>query len=194
MNDYISTGLREARAAVEWFLGSDEARRALELMTTGCAQTLREGGRVLTCGNGGSFCDAAHLAEELSGRFRKDRPALGGIALSDGAFLTCAANDFGFEHAYARGVEALGRPGDVLVAFSTSGNSPNILRAVEAGRERGLTCYGMLGRDGGRVRELCHTALVVPMQTSDRIQEIHGKALHLLVEGVERSLFPENYL
>ena len=193
MDDFIGAGLRQAIETLDWFYKDEAARSALGAMVDGCAQALGGGGRVLTCGNGGSFCDATHLAEELSGRFRKDRPALAGLALSDGAFITCAANDFGFQEVFARGVEALGKPGDVLVAFSTSGNSPNIVRAVEAAQRREMLCYGMLGRSGGRLAELCHRSLIVPAETSDRIQEIHVKALHLLVEGIERHLFPSLY-
>lgn len=193
MQDFIGAGLRQAIETLNWFYEDEPARGALEAMVEGCVRTLNSGGRVLTCGNGGSFCDAAHLAEELSGRFRKDRPALAGLALSDGSFITCVANDFGFQEVFARGVEALGRPGDVLVAFSTSGSSPNVVRAVEAARRREITCFGMLGRDGGQLAQLCERSLIVPMQTSDRIQEIHVKALHLLVEGIERQLYPHLY-
>ena len=154
---------------------------------------LRSGGRILSCGNGGSMCDAMHFAEELSGRFRKDRPALAGMAISDPSHLTCVANDYGFDQVFARGVEAWGRAGDVLIGFSTSGNSPNVVRAVEKARNLQMKVIGLLGRDGGKLRPLCDMAIVVPAQTSDRIQEIHIKVVHLVIELVERQMFPQNY-
>jgi D-sedoheptulose 7-phosphate isomerase len=139
------------------------------------------------------MCDAMHCAEELSGRFKGNRKALAAQAISDPAHLTCVANDFGFEAVFARGVEAWGRPGDVLVAFSTSGQSPNIIAAARAARDKGMRVLGLLGRDGGAMRGLCDLSVVVPAQDSGRIQEIHIKVVHLMIEGVERRLFPENY-
>lgn len=193
MTDYMRQGLCEASETLAWLCGSAETIGVITEMVSCLVACLKDGGKVLACGNGGSFCDASHLAEELSGRFRKDRAALAALALSDGAFLTCAANDFGYDQVFARGVEALGRSGDVLVVFSSSGNSPNVIRAAEAGRQRGLKVVGLLGKDGGKLKKLCNYSVVVPGSTTDRIQEIHVKVLHLLVEGVERALFPANY-
>ena len=139
------------------------------------------------------MCDAMHFAEELSGRYRQDRAAFAALAMSDPAHMSCVANDFGFERVFARGVEAWGKPGDLLVVFSTSGSSPNIVTAARSARERRMTVVGLLGRDGGEVRALCDLSLVVPAQTSDRIQEVHEKSLHLLIEGVERILVPGHY-
>ena len=193
MQEYVMAGLTEARSCLAWLCNSREAQAALDQMVTGLIGCFQRRGKVLTCGNGGSFCDAAHLAEEFAGRFKRNRPALAGLCLSDGAFLTCAANDFGFEQVYERGVEALGSPGDILVAFSTSGNSPNIVKAALQAHQMGIAVYGLLGKDGGRLKDLCDCSIIVPTAGSDRIQEIHVKVVHLLVEGVERALFPGNY-
>ena len=149
------------------------------------AACLQRGGRLLACGNGGSMCDAMHFAEELSGRHRDDRKALAALALSDPAHLTCVANDYGFERVFARGVEAWGRSGDVLVAFSTSGNSRNLIVAAETARAGGLSVVGLLGRDGGPLKHLCDDSIVVPGTRSDHIQETHIALAHLLVEQIE---------
>lgn len=152
------------------------------------ASCFARGNKVLICGNGGSLCDATHFAEELTGRFRKDRPALAAVAISDPGHITCAANDFGFDRVFSRGVEALGRPGDVLIALSTSGKSANVRLALEAARARGMFTVALLGRDGGECVGLADLAIVVPGSTSDRIQELHMVILHTLVEGVESRL------
>jgi len=152
------------------------------------AATLAKGGKVLICGNGGSLADATHFAEELTGRFRKDRPALAAIAIADAGHLTCTANDFGFDRVFSRGVEALGRPGDVLIALSTSGNSKNVLLALEAAKERGMSTISLLGKSGGHCKGLATREITVPGETADRIQELHMLILHTLVEGVEKAL------
>lgn len=148
-----------------------------------------DGGRkVLLCGNGGSAADAMHLAEELCVRFMKNRRALAAVALCDPTVITCAGNDFGFDEIFARQVDALGNAGDVLIVFSTSGNSPNILRAIEQAKSRGLVTAAMLGRDGGKARGLCDIELVVPAQTPHRIQEGHKVLYHTLCEWVEGTM------
>jgi len=131
------------------------------------------------------------MAEELSGRYSKNRPALAAQAINDAAYLTCVANDWGFEHVFARGVEAWGRQGDVLVVFSTSGKSRNVVIAAQRAREMGLEVVGLLGRDGGPLKDLCDAALIVPGDRSDRIQEVHIKIVHLLVGELEQRLFPD---
>lgn len=150
------------------------------------AEALLTGHTLFTCGNGGSAADAMHLAEELVGRYRGDRRPLPALCLNvDGGALTCIANDFGYEQVFARQLRALARPGDLLVTFSTSGSSPNILRALAAGRECGATTIALLGNDGGAARALADHALIVPSANSARIQEVHGLILHALCEAVE---------
>jgi D-sedoheptulose 7-phosphate isomerase len=156
------------------------------------ADAFRAGNRLYACGNGGSACDAMHLVEELVARYKRDRPGLPAHHLMDAATLTCWSNDYDFATVFSRQVETMARPGDVLVAISTSGNSPNVLRAVEAGNARGAVTVGLTGRDGGRMRALCTDVLVVPAQATERIQEGHITLIHLICELVERTLFPES--
>jgi D-sedoheptulose 7-phosphate isomerase len=156
------------------------------------AESFGAGGKLLICGNGGSAADAQHIAGEFVNQFLcKDRRALPALALStDGGVLTCIANDIGFEQVFARQVEAFGARGDVLLAITTSGNSPNVVAAVEQAREQGLKVVGLLGRDGGRVRALCDLALVVESGDTQRIQETHNLIGHILCDLVEQTLFP----
>ncbi len=156
------------------------------------AGAFRAGNRLYACGNGGSACDAMHLVEELVARYKRDRPGLPAHHLLDAPTLTCWSNDYEFDTAFSRQVEAMGRAGDVLVAISTSGNSPNVLRAARAARGRGMLVLGLSGRDGGALRELCDELLVVPSQATERIQEGHITLIHLLCELVELTLFPES--
>jgi D-sedoheptulose 7-phosphate isomerase len=186
-------GLADAVSRAEWLRAHERAERTAERLADRLVACIRAGGRILTCGNGGSMCDAMHFAEELSGRYRKDRRALPAQAMSDPAHLTCAANDWGFDKVFARGVEAWGHPGDTLIVFSTSGNSPNLLAAAAAAKALEMDVLGLLGGDGGPLKALCDLSLVVPGATPDRIQEVHMTAVHLIVERIERELFPENY-
>jgi D-sedoheptulose 7-phosphate isomerase len=185
----VDAALNDAIALATWLRDLERSDGAVERIATHLANVLRGGGRVLTCGNGGSLCDAMHFAEEMSGRFRGDRPALAVQAMADPTHLTCVANDYGFERVFSRGVEAWGKAGDALVVFSTSGNSPNLIFAVEAARTRGLSVVGLLGRDGGALKSACDHAIIVPGATPDRIQEVHIKVVHLLIEIIEKKLF-----
>lgn len=153
----------------------------------------QNGGNAFSCGNGGSHCDAMHFAEELTGKYRKDRKPLGALALGDSSHVTCTANDFGFDHIFERQLRGLGRKGDLLLGLSTSGNSKNVINAFKAAKELGITTVALLGRDGGEMKSLADIAIVIPAQTSDRIQEMHIKLIHTVIESVERELFPENY-
>lgn len=147
-------------------------------------------GKILVAGNGGSLCDAMHFCEELTGLYRKKRPALAAIALSDPGHMSCVGNDLGFDEVFSRGVEALGKKGDVLILLTTSGNSINLLRAVEAAREKGLQVITFLGKTGGKLRGLADLEWIVDGFTySDRVQEVHMAAIHMIIEMVEEELF-----
>lgn len=164
----------------------DSLRPAIATAAATLVQTLHDGNAILTCGNGGSAAEALHLAEELTGRYRGNRPALRAQCLcADPTALTCIANDFGFEQVFARQLEAIGRPGDLLVAFSTSGKSPNVLRALHVAKERGIKTLGLLGGQGGPALLLCGQALVIDGVDSAAIQEAHQMILHMLCEACE---------
>ncbi len=153
------------------------------------AQCFQAGNKVIIAGNGGSLCDAAHFAEELTGYFRKPRAALPAIALNDAGHITCTANDTSFDQVFSRGVEALGKPGDIFVGLTTSGNSPNIVRAVETAQKRGLTTVTFLGKNGGKLKGVADLELIITdLETSDRIQEAHMAAIHIVIEMAEHLL------
>ena len=156
-------------------------------------EAYKRGATVFSCGNGGSHCDAMHFSEEMTGRYRKDRRPLGALALGDASHVTCVSNDYGFAYIFARQVEGLARPGDLLIGLSTSGNSENVIKAFEAAKAKGVKTIALLGRDGGKMKNLADLSIIVPAQTSDRIQEMHIKLIHTVIETVEREIFPENY-
>ena len=190
----IRAAFEEAQATLAAFLDDPACLAGVAAFADAAEATLRQGGKLMSCGNGGSMCDAMHFAEEWTGRFRGDREALTALAFSDPSHLTCIANDFGFDAIFERQVEAHGREGDLLLAISTSGSSPNILRALDAAKARGIHTVGLLGKGGGPALDKVDTAIVVPLATSsDRIQELHIKVLHTVIEAVERRLFPANY-
>lgn len=190
----IRAAFDESLATLQAFIDSAEGLPSVQRFARAASDVLRRGGQLFACGNGGSMCDAMHFAEEWTGRFRKDRRALPAVAFSDPSQLSCIANDFGYDQVFARQLEALGRPGDLLVAISTSGNSPNVLRAVDVAKRLGITTVGLLGKGGGELASAVDIAVLVPLaMTSDRIQEVHIKVLHIAIEAVERELFPQNY-
>lgn len=162
----------------------------IEEISACLAQCFSRGNKVIIAGNGGSLCDAAHFAEELTGQFRQFRRALPAIALADPSHITCVANDFGFEHVFARGVEAYGVSGDVFIGLTTSGNSPNMIRAFEEAKKKNLCTVAFLGKGGGRLKGVADFEWIIEeFSTSDRIQEVHMAAIHLVIEQVEYLLF-----
>ncbi|WP_019948399.1 D-sedoheptulose 7-phosphate isomerase [Hymenobacter aerophilus] len=187
LTEQIRAELTEAQTVLAQFVQNPANLAAIEQAARLMADSLRQGGKILTCGNGGSLCDAQHFAEELTGRYRQNRPALAALALTEASHMSCVANDFGYEYVFSRYVEALGRPGDVLLAISTSGNSPNILRAAEAARTAGMRVVSLTGKDGGQLAGLSDVEIRPPHTGyADRIQEIHIKAIHILILLIEQ--------
>ncbi|MBK8792167.1 MAG: D-sedoheptulose 7-phosphate isomerase [Holophaga sp.] len=179
--------VQESMALKQAFFEAEAAR--IVAQGQDMTERLMRGCRILICGNGGSAADAQHFAAELSGRYVKERRALAGIALTtDTSALTAIGNDYGFDRVFSRQVEALGRPGDLLVGISTSGNSPNVILAVEAAKEQGMKTLGLLGRDGGKLRGLCDEALVVPSPVTARIQEVHQMIYHFWCEVIDAGI------
>src|SRR5690606_28969286 len=171
------------------FLAQNDTVLLIEKAADIMAASLKNGGKILSCGNGGSMCDAMHFAEELSGRYRENRKALAALSLSDSAHISCVANDYGYDYVFSRGVEAFGRQGDVLLAISTSGNSKNILLAAEAARELGMNVISLTGKDGGKLAALSDVEIRVPhFGYADRIQEIHIKVIHIFMLLIEKQL------
>lgn len=184
MNDILLDHVRESIELKRTFFAAEAGR--IVAQADDMAERLKRGGRILICGNGGSAADAQHFAAELSGRYVKERRALAGIALTvDTSALTAIGNDYGFDRVFSRQVEALGRPGDLLVGISTSGNSANVILAVEAAKALGMRTLGLLGRDGGRLKDLADDALVVPSKVTARIQEVHLMIYHFWCEAID---------
>ncbi|MEZ4986991.1 MAG: D-sedoheptulose 7-phosphate isomerase [Saprospiraceae bacterium] len=191
MRSTILKGFEDSISLKQTVLADERLLGVIAAVVEACLQSLREGGKLLFAGNGGSAADAQHLAAEFSGRFYYDRPPLYAEALHvNTSYLTAVANDYGYEESYARMVRAMGKKGDVLFALSTSGNSPNVVRAVEAANEAGMVTVGFTGQDGGRLAEICTHLFGVPSKDTPRIQEVHMLAGHIICELVEERLFP----
>lgn len=168
------------------FISNRKNVEKIEFVAEEISKRIIQGSKVISCGNGGSMADAMHFAEELSGRFRNDRPALPAISISDPTHITCTANDYGFDFIFSRFVEAIGQKGDVLLLISTSGNSDNIINAALEAKNKEIYTVALTGNDGGKLKELCDTEIRVDYKGySDRIQEMHIKILHTLVELIE---------
>jgi D-sedoheptulose 7-phosphate isomerase len=182
----IRQHFEEAQDVLSAFLGNPAHLQSVAEAAEAMSQSIAEGGKIISCGNGGSMCDAMHFAEELTGRYRNDRPALPAISISDPSHLSCVGNDHGYEFVFSRFVEAMGRKGDVLLAISTSGNSPNVLRAAQAAKAQGMTVVGLTGKDGGALSTLCDAEVRVPWDGyADRIQEVHIKCIHAFIDHIE---------
>lgn len=182
----IRANFTEAKNVLESFSSDDKNMNAIEAAADLMIKSIQSGGKIISCGNGGSMCDAMHFAEELSGRFRENRKALPALSISDPSHITCVGNDFGFDSIFSRFIEAVGKKGDVLLAISTSGNSVNVLKAVEAAKLIGMDVVGLTGRDGGQMASLCNVEIRAPhSQFADRAQEIHIKVIHSLIQLIE---------
>ncbi len=187
--DLIRHELNEAAQVLQTFIADPQNLLAIEAAACLIADSFRQEGKVLSCGNGGSHCDAMHFAEELTGRYRENRPGYAGIAISDPSHLSCVSNDFGYEFVFSRYVEAVGRSGDVLLGISTSGNSGNILRAIETAKSKGIKTIALTGKDGGKMAGLADVEIRVPhFGYADRIQEVHIKIIHLLIQLIEKEM------
>lgn len=194
MNSSIKSAFEVAKSTLNNFVEDTANLDSLNELSIKISDIFNNGGKILICGNGGSHADALHFAEEFTGRFCKDRKALPALALGEATHVTCTSNDYGFNAIFSRGVEAFGQKGDLLIGLSTSGNSENIIAAIEAAKNQGLTTAAFLGKTGGKLKGECDFEWVVPGETSDRIQEVHMTALHILIEAVERRMFPELYI
>lgn len=183
----ISQELSEAHKVLDGFLSDPAQLEKIEHAAGLMAEAIIHNGKVLSCGNGGSHCDAMHFAEELTGRYRDNRRALPAIAISDVSHLSCVSNDYGYEYVFSRYIEALGQPGDVLLGLSTSGNSVNIIKAVEAAKNKGMKVIILSGKDGGKLAGLADVEIRVPhFGYADRIQEIHIKVIHIFMLLIEK--------
>src|ERR1051325_5337039 len=189
VREIISKELTEAQSVLTRFLSDPTCIQNVEKAASLIIDSFRDGGKVISCGNGGSHCDAMHFAEELSGRYRNDRKALPAICISDVSHITCVGNDYGFEYIFSRYIEGLGNANDVLFALSTSGNSANVIRAVEAAKKKGMKVIVMTGKDGGKLGPMADVEIRVPHNGyADRIQEGHIKVIHILILLIERRI------
>ncbi|HCR3184021.1 TPA: D-sedoheptulose 7-phosphate isomerase [Morganella morganii] len=187
--ELIRGELTEAAATLDNFLKDENNIDAIRRTAVMLADSFKAGGKVMSCGNGGSHCDAMHFAEELTGRYRENRPGYPAIAISDVSHLSCVSNDFGYEYVFSRFVESVGREGDVLLGISTSGNSGNIIKAIEAARAKGMKVITLTGKDGGKMAGSADIEIRVPhFGYADRIQEIHIKVIHILIMLIEKEM------
>jgi D-sedoheptulose 7-phosphate isomerase len=183
----IRAELEQAAQVLHDFLQNELTHEAIAKAAGLMAGSIKQGGKIISCGNGGSHCDAMHFAEELTGRYRDNRPSLPAICVSDASHITCTGNDYGFEYIFSRYMEGLGRAGDVMLGISTSGNSANIIRAAEAAKARGMHVVLLTGKDGGKLAPLADVEIRVPhFGYADRIQEIHIKVIHIMILLIEK--------
>jgi len=189
LRSIITDELNESAKVLNHFINNPVNAELIQQASELISKSVKEGGKVISCGNGGSHCDAMHFAEELTGRYRGDRKAIPAICISDVSHISCVANDYGFEFVFSRYIDALGNKGDVLLAISTSGNSPNILRAIQSARDKGMKIIALTGKDGGKMKGLADIEIRVPhFGFADRIQEIHIKIIHILILLIEKQV------
>jgi D-sedoheptulose 7-phosphate isomerase len=179
----------EAQEVLNAFIMDDSNFERIQKVIDCMVESIKHGGKIISAGNGGSMSDAMHFAEELTGRFRNNRKGIPAIAISDPAFITCAANDYGYEEVFSRFISSMGSKNDVFLAISTSGNSANIIKAIESAKQNGMKVIGLTGKDGGQMKDLVDIEIRAPFsQFSDHVQEIHIKVIHSFVLGIETAL------
>ena len=187
--DLIKSELQEANQVLDKFLADPTNLDNIEQAASLMAEAIKKGGKIISCGNGGSHCDAMHFAEELTGRYRENRRALPAIAISDPSYMSCTSNDYGFDFVFSRFVEGMGTKGDVLLGISTSGNSANIINAVNAAHNNGMKVVILSGKDGGKLAGMADVEIRVPhFGYADRIQEVHIKVIHIFIQLIEKSV------
>jgi len=189
MNQRILSHFQEAMQTLQRFMEDAEQMNHIDRAAQAMLQAIKADGKILSCGNGGSHCDAMHFAEELTGRYRNHRPGIAAIAISDVSHISCVGNDYGYDQIFSRYVEAVGRKGDVLLAISSSGNSANVIKAIKAAKAKGITVVGLTGKDGGKMAGLVDIEIRAPhSEYADRAQEIHIKVIHSLIDSIEVGL------
>ena len=182
----VMDDLKEASKVLNDFINKADTEEKIEKAISLMADSIKNGGKIISAGNGGSMCDAQHFAEELSGRYRNDRPAYPAIAVCDPSHLTCVGNDYGFDYVFSRFLEGLGFKGDVFLGISTSGNSRNIIECCKVCKDKGLKSVVLLGKDGGKLKDVCDLPIIVPhFGYADRIQEVHTLIIHIMIRGIE---------
>lgn len=185
----IQNNFLEAKQLLDQFISDDKNMENIEAAGSLMVAAVNNGGKMISCGNGGSMCDAMHFAEELTGRFRENRKAIPAVSISDSSHISCVGNDYGYNEVFSRYVEAMGRKEDVLLAISTSGNSENILKAATTAKEKGMMVVGLTGKTGGKLAEICDVEIRAPhSEYADRAQEIHIKVIHSLIHYIEENL------
>jgi len=191
---HILNALTDAQKGLDLLMRSDLQLDAIDDAAKTMIACLTAKGRIFSCGNGGSMCDAMHFAEELSGRYRLDRPAFSAISISDPSHISCVGNDYGYEFVFSRYLEAHGRPGDVLLAISTSGSSKNVLEAAKAAALMNMRTIALTGKFDCKLKDMSDIHIATPAgEFADRVQELHIKVIHILIELIERGLSPQNY-
>jgi D-sedoheptulose 7-phosphate isomerase len=187
--ELIRNNFLEAKQILDHFINDENNLKKIEEAGRALVVSIKNGGKIMSCGNGGSMCDAMHFAEELTGRFRENRKAIPAVSISDASHISCVGNDYGYDQIFSRYVDSLGKKEDVLLAISTSGNSPNVMNAVKVAKEKGIIVIGLTGKSGGELSKACDIEIKAPFsEYSDRAQEIHIKVIHSLIHYIEENL------
>ena len=181
----INSLFLQSKSVLADFIKKEANLSKVLLLAQEIYQTIKRGNKVISCGNGGSMCDAMHFAEELTGRFKEERNSLSALSISDASHITCVGNDYGFEYIFSRYIEGLGQKGDMLLALSTSGNSENIIQAIKVAKEKNIETFCLLGKDGGKLKDIANNSIIIPSTESARVQEMHIKIIHIAIEILE---------